>query len=111
MLRREWCNRQRHAWCRKADLAGNGSRGPLLQAVKQLSGTVAEIAQMIEGAPFNLFLGSNQEKCSNLWATIQRLDTSVVNDTGDLIDKSFRQAPQSHMILSHRILSHMNSGE
>ena len=75
--------------------------------MKQLSGTVAEIGQMIEGAPFNLFLGSNQEKCSNLWATIQRLDASLVNVTGDLIDKSFRQAPQSHMTLGCMILSYM----
>jgi len=104
MLRSKWRNGQRHAWYQTADLACNGSRGPLLQAVKQLSGTVAEIAQMIEGAPFDLFLGSNQEKYSNLWATFQRLNTSVVNDAGDLIDKSFRQATQSHMILSQIIL-------
>ncbi len=64
----------------------------LLQAVKQLAGTVAEMARLVEAADFNFFLKSNQGKCNNLWEAFERLHTSVVGEAGDLIDESFRQA-------------------
>ena len=65
----------------------------LLQAVKQLAGAVAEMARLVEAADFSFFLKSDQGKCNNLWAAFERLHTSVVSETGDLIDESFRRAP------------------
>ena len=66
--------------------------GTSLQAVKQLSSTVAEMAHLITGASFDPFLRSSHEKCGSLWSAFERLHASVVADIGDLIDGSFRQA-------------------
>ena len=65
------------------------ARHAVTQAVKQLSGMVAEMAHLITGAAFNPFLRSNQEKCSSLWSAFERLHMSVISDIRDLIDASY----------------------
>ena len=62
-----------------------------LQAVKQLSSTVADMAHSLEAANFNLFLRSDQEKGDRLFAAFDSMHASVVTSIGDLIDASFRQ--------------------
>ena len=69
-----------------------GRIGVLSQAVKDLSGMVAEMAHLISGMDFDPFRRSNHEKCSSLWSAHERLHAAVVGNTGDLIDESFRQA-------------------
>lgn len=65
-------------------------QGVLSQAVKQLSGTVADMAHLISDTSLSLFLRADHEKCSSLWSAFERLHASVVSDTGDLIDGSFK---------------------
>ena len=67
-----------------------------MQAVKQLSGMVADMAHLITGAAFNPFFRSSREKCSSLWSAFERLHASVVSDIGDLIDASFRSPVHEH---------------
>ncbi len=62
-----------------------------MQAVKQLSSIVAEMAHLITGASFDPLLRSSHDKCDSLWDAFERLHASVVADIGDLIDGSFRQ--------------------
>ena len=80
-----------------------------MQAVQQLSSSVADMAHSLEAANFNLFLRSNQEKGDRLFAAFDNMHASVVTSIGDLIDASFRQATGSPYRALQMISTSMNT--